>query len=316
MIAFGYDSFIAAAPHLSPASVFGRGGGHQQLPQSCRTLWGFAARAQRANRGAGRRSWRSTVRARSRSVRLTSAGALVCERARRLLVDADDLAEIAKRLSDPMVRDLRVGVIPTISPYLLPEVVPSLRRDLPGLTLFWTEDQTNVLLRKLQDGDLDAALLALETRLPGDFEKEELARDPFVLAMASSHPLAKKKGPVRISEIAGMDLLLLDDGHCLRDQALAACKTARAHELDFRATSLSTLVQMVSAGSGVTLLPRLALPVETKRSDLALRAFAKPVPYRTLGLIWRRGSAHAEALRKVAASIRAVARKGDATLVG
>ena len=232
------------------------------------------------------------------------------------MVDADDLAEIAKRLSDPMVRDLRVGVIPTISPYLLPEVVPSLRRDLPGLTLFWTEDQTNVLLRKLQDGDLDAALLALETRLPGDFEKEELARDPFVLAMASSHPLAKKKGPVRISEIAGMDLLLLDDGHCLRDQALAACKTARAHELDFRATSLSTLVQMVSAGSGVTLLPRLALPVETKRSDLALRAFAKPVPYRTLGLIWRRGSAHAEALRKVAASIRAVARKGDATLVG
>jgi LysR family hydrogen peroxide-inducible transcriptional activator len=238
-----------------------------------------------------------------RLVRPTAAGQDILQRAQRVLVEADDLADAAKRLGDPLTGVLRIGVIPTVSPYLLPDVVPTLRRRLPTLTVQWIEDKTDVLVDRLQAGTLDAALLALEARL-GDLEQEIIAIDPFVLATPRAHPLARRRGPARLDDLNGVDLLLLEDGHCLRDQALAFCARGRIHELDFRATSLPTLVQMVAAGAGVTLLPRLALPVEARRSQLAIRRFAAPVPHRTIGMVWRRGAATKPALQAVAAALR------------
>jgi len=246
-----------------------------------------------------------------RPVLLTPAGEQIVERARRLLVDADDLLGAARQLGDPLAGSLRIGVIPTISPYLLPEIVPSIRRQHPDLTALWVEDKTETLVASLGEGKIDAALLALEANL-GALDHEVIARDPFVLATPVGHALAEKRGPARLGDLAGATVLLLDDGHCLRDQALSYCSRARAHEADFRATSLSTLAQMVSAGAGVTLLPRLALSTENRRGKLAVRRFADPAPHRTLALAWRKSSPLGPALRLLAATIRAAHAKAEA----
>jgi LysR family hydrogen peroxide-inducible transcriptional activator len=239
-----------------------------------------------------------------RRVLLTAAGKELVERARRVLIDVDDLVSSARHQSDPLVGQLNIGVIPTISPYLLPEVAPAIRAEFPRLTVLWTEDKTDVLVRSLDTGLLDAALLALEADI-GDVEREVIARDEFVLAAPPGHRLAARKSPVALSELRGESLLLLDDGHCLREQALAFCSSARVRELEFRATSLSTLVQMVAADAGITLLPRLAVATEARRAGLRLRPFASPVPHRTIALVWRRQAARVEALRRVAATILA-----------
>ena len=238
-----------------------------------------------------------------RRVLPTAAGQELLDRARRLLVDADDLTEAARRLGDPLAGTVRVGVIPTISPYLLPEVVPALRRKQPRLNVQWIEDKTDVLAARLHEGSLDGALLAMEPRL-GEFAHEIIGDDPFLLAAPRTHPLAATRAPARLADLRGAGVLLLDDGHCLRDQALAVCAKGEAEELGFRATSLATLVQMVASGAGVTLLPRLAAPAESRRTDLALRAFAAPSPHRTLALIWRPHAAVEPALRAIAATVR------------
>src|SRR5262245_50416817 len=236
-------------------------------------------------------------------VMLTAAGRAVVERARRLLVEMADLAEAAARFGDPLRGSLRFGVIPTISSYLLPEVVPALRRRFPELTLHWVEEKTATLVSLVQAGSLSAALLALEAGV-GDLERHVVGRDPFVLATSRGHPLGRKGGPVTLGELRGSPLLLLDDGHCLRDQALAVCSAAEAQELDFRATSLATLAQMVAGGAGITLLPRLAVKAENRRAQLAVRRFAGASPQRTLGLVWRRRSPLAAALTQVATALR------------
>ncbi len=238
-----------------------------------------------------------------RRVLVTQAGRELVERARRLLVDADDLGELARRANDPLQGTLRLGVIPTISPYLLPSVTPRLRAAFPQLTAAWVEDKTEILLARLDAGSLDAALLALVAEL-GDFEREVIARDPFVLVTPPAHPLGQKQTSALESELRGAEVLLLDEGHCFRDQALAFCAHASAHELEFRATSLTTLVQMVAGGAGVTLLPALSLPTEIRRADLRVRRFAEPAPHRTIVLAWRRRSPLAAALRQVAAVLR------------
>lgn len=237
-----------------------------------------------------------------RRVLLTPAGEELVARARRVLLEANDMAQAARRLADPTVGTVRLGVIPTISPYLLPEATPLLRVRHPRLAVQWIEDRTANLVAALETGGLDAALLAFEAPL-GDLEREAIAEDPFVLAAPVGHPLARG-GPARTGELRGASVLLLEDGHCLRDQALAVCSTARADELSFRATSLTTLTQMVVAGMGVTLLPRLALAGEARRAGLALRPLAAPVPHRTLGLVWRRRSPLSATLRPLAATLR------------
>ena len=239
-----------------------------------------------------------------RKVLVTAAGRELLDRARRILLGADELSDAALRLSDPLSGMVRVGVIPTISPYLLPPVTPALHAAYPRLTIVWIEDKTPVLTAALSEGSLDAAVLALEAEVC-DFEHAVIAKDPFVLAIATEHPLAKRKAPARPEELAGESVLLLDDGHCFRDQALAVCANAKARELEVRATSLPTLSQMVARGLGVTLLPRLAVATEAERAGLAIRPFAEPAPRRTIALIWRRGSPWAATFRKVAATLAA-----------
>jgi LysR family hydrogen peroxide-inducible transcriptional activator len=240
-----------------------------------------------------------------RRVLPTHAGEELLARARGVLGDAHDLAEAAARFTDPFAGTLRIGVIPTISPYLLPEIAPVLRARYPRLRLHWTEDKTTVLAARLAVGELDAAIVALESDL-GDVAHEVVGADPFVLATPLGHPLGVKAGPATARELDGARVLLLDDGLCFRDQALAWCKRSHAAELDYQATSLATLTQMVAGGSGVTLLPRLAVATENRRGDLRIRSFAAPSPGRTIALVWRKGTPFVPALRAMAGTIRSV----------
>jgi LysR family hydrogen peroxide-inducible transcriptional activator len=231
-------------------------------------------------------------------VLVTGAGKVLLERAQSVLLEADALLEAGRRAADPLAGALRLGVIPTVSPYLLPALTPRLRSKLPRLGVTWREEKTESLLAHLESGALDGAILALEVEL-GNLQRDIIAKDPFVLATPPGHPLAKGSKPALPSELKGESVLLLEDGHCFRDQALAFCTRAKAEELEFRATSLSTLVQMVAGGAGITLLPSLAVATETQRAKLEIRRFS-PAPERTLALVYRGGSPALPALRRVA----------------
>ena len=236
-------------------------------------------------------------------VRPTGAGEDLIVRARQVLTSADELAAAALQMGDPLAGTLRLGVIPTIAPYLLPEASPALRTRCPRLSLVWSEEHTATLLESLREGRLDGALIARVSGLE-DLAQEKIADDDFVLASPRGHPLSKVRGPARIAELDGQTALLLEDGHCLRDQALSLCSRGHAHEANFRATSLSTLVQMVLGGAGITLLPEMAVAVENRRGELSVRKFVDPAPRRTIVLAWRKQSARGPALREVAAALR------------
>lgn len=231
-------------------------------------------------------------------VLVTAAGQELLARAERVLLEADALLEAARRAADPLSGSLKLGVIPTVSPYLLPALTPKLKRKLPRLSVMWREEKTETIAALLARGELDGAIVALESEL-GEVEQLLIAKDEFVLAAPPGHPLAKR-GAASALELRDEGVLLLDDGHCFREQALAFCAKARAHELEFRATSLSTLVQMVAGGAGVTLLPSLAVPTETQRAELEIRRLAAP-PSRTLALVHRPSSPVVPALERVAA---------------
>jgi LysR family hydrogen peroxide-inducible transcriptional activator len=209
------------------------------------------------------------------------------------------MVELAKLSRDPLSGKLRVALIPTLGPYLLPSIAPKLRRALPKLQLLLYEYQTEVLLKRLRDGEIDLGLLALGHET-AEFEQRALFDEPFTVALPAAHPLAKKAA-LKVEELSGETLLLLEDGHCLRDQALEVCGRIDAREApDFRATSLETLRQMVAAGLGITLLPELATegPFAHGR-NVAVRPFAKPVPRRTIGAVWRRSSTRLPAIAAV-----------------
>lgn len=236
-----------------------------------------------------------------RHVLLTPQGGEVIKRARMLLRQADDVELAARRAADPFAGAMRIGVIPTVSPYLLPRITPLLRREYPRLQFLWTEERTASVVHQLEAGHLDAILVAKEAAL-GTVECEVLARDRFVIAAARAHPLMRSATPARPSDLRGHEVLLLEDGHCFRDQALAVCSRAGAREQEFRATSLTTLVQMIAGGNAVTLLPELAVRVEGH--GMKLRQFAPPGPHRTIVLAWRKASPLGTAFRHVAATIR------------
>ena len=168
-----------------------------------------------------------------------------------------------------------------------------------------SEDRTASLVAALHAGELEAALVALEADL-GEVAHEVIARDPFLLAAPPGHPLARSAGPVKLEALHDVALLVLVEGHCLGDQALSACHRARSSA--FGATSLPTLLQMVAGGAGVTLLPALAAPIENRHGELRLRRFRAPSPGRTLALVWRRGVAAEEGLRKIAEVMRRAVR--------
>jgi len=237
-------------------------------------------------------------------VALTETGVRIVERARRLLQEADAIVDLAKTDRDPLSGPLKVGLIPTVGPYLLPHVATRLRRDLPRLKLMLYEHQTAPLLEKLRAGELDVGILALPVPADG-LETAELYDEPFALAVPAGHPLAEREH-VRIEDLRGETVLLLEDGHCLRDQALEVCSRVRVQEpQDYRATSLETLRQMVAAGHGITLLPDLAAesPVGAARG-LRILPFGKPAPARTIGAVWRKSTTRGAAIEAVAEVIR------------
>lgn len=222
----------------------------------------------------------------NRTVRITSAGQEIIYYAKIILNNVDILLQKSERLGLPLSNTLKLGVIPTISPYLLPKIMPAIRRKYPKLKLLIREAQTNVLLKKLHEGDLDILLLALEADL-GNAHSSILFTDTFYCALYQGHPLEKKKS-INANDLQNTSVLLLEEGHCLRDQVWDFCKQMGAHELgDFRATSLNTLAQMVSNQLGITLLPEIALQNEARHNpQILIKPFKAPIPFRTIGLAW------------------------------
>ncbi len=225
-----------------------------------------------------------------RHVVVTATGRAIIARAREILVGVNDLVERARHHDRPLVGDLHLGVIPTVAPYVLPRALKQVRHEYPQLNVFLHEDITDRLVKKLRGGDLDAVLLALDVEL-GDLVQCPLFEDPFLLAAPEGHVLATAK-ELRTEDLARHQVLLLDEGHCLRRHALAICKEHGARERDnFRASSLGTLVQMVAGGLGITLVPTIAAEIEGSAAQgIVLRRFADPVPVRRIGLGWRRTS--------------------------
>lgn len=240
-----------------------------------------------------------------RTVVPTPLGRDIAERARELLKAAEDLVDMAAVSRDPMSGPLRLGVIPTIGPFLIPRIAPLLRREFPGLKLYLREDQTARLLTQLNAGELDAAILALPYPME-DTESLEIGEDRFWVVCPPGHRLCHA-AVARPADMALEDLLLLEDGHCLRDHALAACSLEGARRnIAFQGTSLHTLVQMVADGLGVTLVPQMALDAGILRGlDLPAVPLAGDAPSRRIGLVWRRTSARKETFRRLGAVLQA-----------
>ena len=238
-------------------------------------------------------------------VALTAAGEEIVERARRIVEAGEEIVELAKGHRDPLAGRLRLALLPTIGPYLLPNVAAKLRKHLPRLELMLYEYQTDVMLEKLHSGEIDVGILALPVPLDG-LTTCELYKEPFTVALPTHHRLSGRSS-IRVDDLRNETLLLLEDGHCLRDQALDICASTDVHEKqDFRATSLETLRQMVASGVGITLLPELAgRGAYGAARGVVIKPFAKPVPTRTIGAVWRKSSARREVILALAKQIEA-----------
>jgi LysR family hydrogen peroxide-inducible transcriptional activator len=240
----------------------------------------------------------------NKQVMLTAIGVAMVTRARRMLDEAAEIKAMAAAARDPESGVLRLGIFPTLAPYFLPRLVPRLVARFPKLALQLVEEKTPALMEQLAHGALDAAILAMPV---AGFESRELFSEPFLLATARSHPLAKRKN-VTLDDLAHARMLLLEDGHCLRDQALEVCHLAGAAESgSFRATSLETLRHMVAASDAVTLMPRLA----TSDNDphLIYIPLRDASAQRRIGLFWRRSSARSALFEAVTDSISDAYRK-------
>jgi LysR family hydrogen peroxide-inducible transcriptional activator len=226
-----------------------------------------------------------------RGVILTPLGEEIVMRGRQLLRDAGELAELAQTSREPMSLPLRLGVIPTIAPYLVPALMQGLPATFPKLKLYLREEQTAPLLAQLSDGKLDLVLLALPYATD-DLETMELGTDPILAVMPRDHPLARQS-QITQDALAGEKLLLMEDGHCLRSHALEACRLADPNRNEvFQGTSLRTVVQMAAGGLGVTLVPRMALAQELPQGGtLVARPLGDDAPPRHIALTWRRGAA-------------------------
>ena len=237
-----------------------------------------------------------------RRVLVTPTGTEIVARARATLAAAAGVVDIARTAAQPLSGTLRLGVIPTIAPYLLPVVLPAVREAYPLLRLVLREEQTATVLAQLDDGRLDAGILALP--VAGDLAAVSVFREDFVLAAPSNHKLARRSR-LREDDLEDQEVLLLEDGHCLRDQALAVCGHAGSREVaELRATSLPTLVQMVASGQGVTLLPEMAAAVLAGRGSGVSTARFAPAPGRDVGLVWRMSSARGRELGLLADVLR------------
>jgi LysR family transcriptional regulator, hydrogen peroxide-inducible genes activator len=238
-------------------------------------------------------------------VALTAAGEAILARARRILEASDEVVTLARAHCDPLSGALRIAMLPTIGPYLLPRVAREIRKALPRLDLRLYEYPTASMLTKLRASEIDLGILALPVDLDG-LEARDLYDEPFMVAVPATHRLAKRD-TIRIQDLREETLLLLEDGHCLRDQALEVCGQVGMHEKqDFRATSLETLRQMVATGAGVTLLPELATRGAYRYArGVTVRPFARPAPVRRIGGVWRKSTARHAAIEAVCNEIAA-----------
>ncbi|MCH8505489.1 MAG: LysR family transcriptional regulator [Ectothiorhodospiraceae bacterium] len=238
---------------------------------------------------------------------LTPIGTEVAQRARYILNTADDIVEVARAASDPFSGDFRLGLIPTVAPYLLPHLVPAMRQAFSRLRPLLYEEQTASCLDKLRRGELDAVILAVPVEGAEGFAQLPLYDEPFLLAVPSDYTLPESQ-PVPLDRLATERILLLEEGHCLRDQALDVCKLVGAREeREFRATSLETLRQMVASGAGMTLLPELAAHSGVSMPNagaIRLHRFQDPQPQRHIAILWRKGSAREATVKAVGDTIR------------
>jgi len=237
----------------------------------------------------------------ARHVRLTGLGEALRERVHDILISVGELQDLARSQSDPVAGRLRLGIIPTIAPYLLPTIIANLEADFPALDLHVRETTTPKLISELKDGQLDAAILALPVSEPGLVETA-LFTEPFVFV----RPVRDANKPMPPADkLAQMRLLLLEEGHCFRDQALEFCQvpaTVRRAGLD--GSTLSTLVQMVGSGVGVTLIPDMAVPIETATAPVSIARFPAPAPTRTIGMVWRKTSPISQGLAQISAVVK------------
>jgi len=234
-----------------------------------------------------------------RNILLTPAGEQILKHARQALVQVSQMHEISKHIRDPETASVRLGIFPTLAPYLLPHVVPKLRKRFPHLELLLIEEKTETLIVQLRNGLIDAAILA-EPVNDEHFDAMHLFTEPFVLALPEKHPLTRQR-TLGMGELEQQHLLLLEDGHCLREQALDVCALSGAGEKEgFRATSLETLRQMVAAGVGITLLPMLAVqPPVPESPHIRLMPFRDPAPTRRISLYWRKSSVRTDFLTDI-----------------
>lgn len=236
----------------------------------------------------------------NKQVFLTEQGQVLLPMAKKVLLLIKELKESADLLNDPFSGELHLGAIPTVAPYLLPLIMPLIKQHFPNLKIWLIEEQTQRLIEKLEAGELDAAIMAEPN--PGSFSCQVLLEEVFYFACAKTNPLAALES-ISLNALADQQLLLLEEGHCLREQAMAVCHMAQVNDIaDFTATSLETLRLMVQAGMGVTLLPKLS--VLSHSSDLIrYLPFQDPIPSRTISLFWRKSSPKKRCLQAIAQHI-------------
>lgn len=240
---------------------------------------------------------------RGRQMRLTAFGEEFLAKAREILRQVDELSDLARAARQSLVGRLRLGVIPTVAPYLLPRIVGRLAASHPDLDLHIRETVTPKLLAEMEEGRIDTAIVALPVSEPS-LTEAPLFTERFVLVRPAADADQPVPGPEALRE---MRLLLLEEGHCFRDQALSFCRMERSPRELLDGSSLSTLVQMVGAGIGVTLIPEMAVPVETRSARVDIAQFAGQPPQRTIGMIWRRASPLSRQLAQIAEEVRAAA---------
>lgn len=232
----------------------------------------------------------------NRRVILTDVGRNIATHAKLILREVDVINEIAESANDPLSGKFRIGAFPTLSTYVFPELVTKVKKVLPKIRIILLEEKTNILLNKLKDGDIDAALLALPVN-DINLVSHKLFEDEFFLAVPPDHELNECK-LVDQKTLIKHRLLLLEEGHCLRDQALEVCNLhGIAEEQDFKATGLETLRQMVKAGTGITFMPKVA--ITKSEAGIHYIPFKAPAPTRTIGLVWRKTTSRLEVIQKV-----------------
>ncbi len=247
----------------------------------------------------------------SRHIRLTSLGEAFAERARSILRAVDELGDLARASSSrPMAGPLRIGIIPTVAPYLLPAIVKSMTAHYPDMDLRPREAMTQKLVEDLTEGRLDTAIVALPVSEPS-LTEYPLFDEEFVLV----RPLEDQKKPVpSAAMLREMRLLLLEEGHCFRDQALSFCNMSSRPPRDLvEGSSLSTLVQMVGAGMGVTLIPEMAVPIETRSAPVAVSRLKSPRPSRTIGMVWRKTNPLSDRLAAMAENVKSSGRRDNSS---